>query len=94
MTTDIRHFSTETYNGWSNYQTWNVALYINNDERFYFTAVDYVKQCNKFGKNVSYAAFSDVLDVIGGTTTSDGVSWSDENLDTDELNEMLRELVD
>jgi hypothetical protein len=94
MTTDIRHFSTETYNGWANYETWNVALYINNEEDLYFLACDYVRQAKKFGRNVSYAAFSDVLDAIRGTKTPDGVSWSDENLNTDELNEMLRELVD
>ena len=82
------------YQGWTNYETWNVALYINNEEDLYFTAVNYVKQCKKFGRNVSYAAFSDILDVIRGTKTPDGVSWSDENLDTDELNEMLEELVD
>ena len=83
-----------TYNGWTNYETWNVSLYINNDITLYYTAVEYVKRCNQFGRNVSYAAFSDVLDSIMGTKTPDGVSWSDENLDTDELNEMLEDLVD
>ena len=81
------------YQGWTNYETWNVALYINNEEDLYFHAVDYVEECKKFGRNVSYAVFSDLLDAIRGTKTPDGVSWSDYNLDTDELNEMLEELV-
>ena len=30
----------EKYNGWTNYETWNVALWIDNDEGMYYTARD------------------------------------------------------
>ena len=29
---------TTTYNGWKNYETWNVALWMQNDEGFYGVA--------------------------------------------------------
>ena len=30
----------EKYNGWSDWTTWNVALWINNDQTFYSIAKD------------------------------------------------------
>ena len=81
-----------TYNGWTNYQTWNVALYIQNEEPLYREAVRYVRQCERLDEKVSYATFSDVLSMLYGHKTADGVSWTDYSLDTDELNEMLEEL--
>ena len=32
--------SDETYNGWSNYPTWNVALWLGNEEGSYNTCLD------------------------------------------------------
>jgi len=32
------------YNGWKNRSTWNVALWLNNEEGLYRMAVDYVER--------------------------------------------------
>lgn len=73
----------ETYNGWTNYETWNVALWIENDFGFYSVALI----CDSYDEFVSHIACSD-----SGFTTPDGVCWFDPALNHDELNEMLEEL--
>lgn len=73
----------EQYNGWANYQTWNVALWIGNDEGLYELAKGFS----------SYADFAESMrDELGSAETPDGVAWNDSGLDTDALDEMLSEL--
>jgi hypothetical protein len=72
--------STATYNGWTNYETWNVALWIQNDESLYKIARRYDDYL-KFVKHVWFDA-----------KTPDGVSYTDPKLDWDELNEMMADL--
>ena len=33
------------YNGWANYETWNVALWIDNDQGSYFAAFEMAQEC-------------------------------------------------
>ena len=74
----------ETYNGWANYATWNIALWIGNDEGLYHFAKDYGKQ--------GYTALAEALRECGTIETPDHVSYSDRSLDTDELDDLLKEL--
>ena len=73
--------STEMYNGWTNYETWNAALWIQNDSSNFEVA---------FGCT-SYAQFKDR---IGELRTGDGVRWDDPKIDTEELDELLDEFHD
>ena len=71
------------YNGWANYATWNVALWIGNDEGLYHLACDL---CD------GYQELANNLREIGSLETPDGVSWTDSGLDHKELDAMLTEL--
>ena len=95
MTFELATAPDTSYNGWTNYETWNVALWINNDEGLYRHAVRYVQQCERLDETVDYMVFADVIAMLYGPTTGDGVSWTDiSQLDTTELDEMLTELLD
>ena len=74
--------ATETYNGWANYETWNVALWLGNDENLYKVAQRYDR----------YDALIPRLEYQFGQMTPDGVRWMDGKIDTDALDEMLTDL--
>ena len=87
-----------TYNGWKNHATWNVALWIGNDEGLYRSA----KEAG------TYTSFRDQLRDYDGhresmhpgtdrtfritLETPDGVSWNDSGLDLDALDDLIAEL--
>ena len=77
-----------TYNGWANYETWNVSLWINNDYGLYCEAMEVAKNGGTYGDLVS------ILTECGSKETPDGVSWIDTKIDGIEINEMMNELVD
>lgn len=71
------------YNGHKNYQTWNVSLWINNDESLYSNA-------RRFN---SYKDFTDYLrDMMQITETPDNVSFSDKDLDFESLNNLIQSI--
>jgi len=75
-----------SYNGYANYQTWNVCLWISNDETLY----DIAKQCECFDH------FKIVLREMFEKTriryeTFDGVAWSDSGINRAEIEEYWTE---
>jgi len=73
----------KTFNGWTNYETWNVSLWLQNDEGLYNLAREY---CN-------YDDLTDVLYLeFGLKETPDGVKFNDPKINRIEMNEMLQEI--
>lgn len=72
------------YNGWTNYETWNVALWLQNDEAMYRLA--------RVKGHSGYDHLIPALEVNFGQMTPDGVRWMDPTIDTDEIDEMLEDL--
>jgi hypothetical protein len=83
----------ETYNGWKNRATWNVALWVQNDESLYNMAIRYLEHCKKQNIRVRWGGFV-VWAHLAGTKTPDGYGYHTEYLDTRRLTEMLKELAE
>jgi hypothetical protein len=66
-----------SYNGWENYETWNVALWINNEEGLYELA----RECG------DYETFVDCLyNNYGARETGDGVAFADPKVNVIQIN--------
>ena len=73
----------EKYNGWSDWTTWNVALWIRNDLTYYGIA----KECRDY-MDFLYEMHS----MIGSFATPDGADWGEANIE--EMNEVIEEISD
>ena len=86
-TTMVNSETEDTYNGWANYETWNVALWIGNDEGLYNWAKDYARHGYGYRQLAESLAENSVSPL-----TPDGVHWLDSGLDIERLDEMMAEL--
>jgi hypothetical protein len=66
-----------SYNGWENYETWNVALWINNDEGLYHLAMD----CGDYETLVNT-----LYNEYGVRETKDGVKFNDPKVNVIQIN--------
>jgi len=90
-----------TYNGWANYETWNAALWLDNEPAYQEWAREWVR-ANR--RRVSWHGFAEYLaDTLRELfpdapecftpATGDGVPWDDPRIDAAEMVAYLRELA-
>ncbi len=83
-----------TYNGWTNYETWNVALWLDNDRYYYdLMMMQSVKTFKDFLEKLQSPLRSN-LDANWDykNFTGDNISWSDPKINIEEINEKIMEL--
>jgi len=96
---DMIHDNDNTYNGWKNYETWNVNLWIQNDEGLYGFVRDGLEslmdRCDNDWENVSLTDLKELVrDAFGSNKTPDGVSLFSNEIDWDEISDALLELAE
>ena len=75
------------YNGWKNYETWNVILWIGSDYPVYRASQGYKTYPQPY-----LSLRQDLRDgMLGCTHTGDGVSLWDERLDVQAIDEVIKE---
>ncbi len=58
-----------TYNGWKNWETWNVALWLGNDEGLYRSCIETAK--NQGGKPITADEADEIVSVLMPNGTPD-----------------------
>lgn len=90
--------SDDGYNGWKNYETWNVNLWIQNDEGFYSHMVEELRSIlethESDWENVSLAEVRGLIREVIGSKTPDGVRTTDAKIDWLEISDALLELAE
>ena len=72
----------KSYNGWKNRETWNVALWLNNDVSYYNLQKEFRNSYKKTrSSKADYQAFLDFAG-LDGHKTPDGISFSNMKIDT------------
>jgi len=78
-----------TYNGWTNYETWNVNLWAMNEEPLYRMVQAHPRRLTASGFSATDAR--KLAGEMFGDATPDGVRISDGNIDWDEIAEAWNE---
>jgi hypothetical protein len=68
----VGRMADQKYNGWTNRATWNVALWLGNDEPLYRWAVQTVRRYQKEGKAFTASAAREFCTQAFGEKTPDG----------------------
>ena len=89
--------SDNTYNGWANYETWNVNLWLQNDEGYYSHAVEILRCWSDDSgglENFDGIAARECCMEIMGKRTPDKVALSNPDIDWGEIADAMLELAE
>ena len=78
------------YNGWTNRETWNVSLWMQNDKFLYNTAKACVEFCSD--DETPYAKFIRCMSNVDVYATEDGVRYDDSKVNVAEILDMMEGL--
>ena len=79
--------SNERYNGWANYETWNINLWLANDECLYTGILELTN-----GKKIkTIKDTKEKVSALFGEKTPDGVSLKDKKIKWSEIKEAINE---
>lgn len=83
-----------SYNGWKNRATWNVSLWINNDESLYLCAKKFVEAWKAWHGTRTTGLYRAYIVSMGlaHEKTPDRFQYISKNLCYPELNEMMAEI--
>ena len=87
------------YNGWANYETWNVALYLDNDEGIYNFLLEGLRHLlaerNDNWTGISLQELRELVqNSFRGDSTPDGVPLSHSEIDWFEIGDKLLEMAE
>jgi hypothetical protein len=85
----------EKYNGWANYETWNVALWYNNDETIYDMIYEMIKhkQPDDLTESAAREVIIDAFSNFDLKQTPDDVKLSSKEINWNEIAEDLKEMI-
>ena len=82
----VKGVSDMSYNGWATYETWVVALWMQNDEYLYNSVIDYVRS----NRDWSYHGWRR-LTIPKGVRTPENTGWVS-GVNVPEIEEMMKEM--
>lgn len=98
--------SDNDYNGWKNFETWNVNLWIQNDEGLYGFVRDGLEDLlDNHGNDWENVSLREIKELVidafgtcspgfGGKATPDGVRLTDARIDWNEISDAFLELAE